>query len=338
MPYVTLFSQEFVTAYAKENPQLEKDFALPYFEAELDIWIDVEEDEVGEYEWNYKKDLFSISKVNLPKTKTGKLTQLKETVTITCLKDLDQDETIELYYKAKDDVLEKIAGKLIFLKNNNEVRKTEHIVFVKTLIKDTEKSREIEIKDNAKSALRDALYQAFILPKLEEVEYRLPLAERANFSANGAYFNKDNQLKLEEKSIEAGRKLRELFVKEKPSYEPSLLVFATLITPDKGSVKGYAIYGGRTIVFFPNALEYIYAHEVCHALDLQHTHFEDGENLDPNQPIETRRIIPELKYVFEYGATSNVMSYHIGQERSGKIVLWKWQWEIMNPKMKIKTK
>jgi len=79
------------------------------------------------------------------------------------------------------------------------------------------------------------------------------------------------------------------------------------------------------------------AHEVGHALALEHTHADGIVGIDKISVggVESDVIATPMKqFIYEEGKTDNLMSYKNGvhDRRS----LWAWQWKIMNGKIKSK--
>ncbi|MDH7462326.1 phage baseplate assembly protein V [Chitinophagaceae bacterium 26-R-25] len=373
VPYLTLFSKEFVDQLtdatksghqAMSGQEEKKQYkSEPKCSATLDMLVEIEED-IDRLQFEYDHSLFAISTPILKdKAKTkGLVSSANATVTITCLKDLDGDREIKIYAypknKSHSPLLErKLAGKIIVLRNDATVRKTQKfvLVIVNTNIANASgKENTGEFKWAEQQRLKDALHQCLVMAALEDGPV-LDLSRDAKFQIRtdaqgkkvyGEYMYK-NEPKRSDRSenIDSGKEeiynyVRDLYIQRNPQYASYFTIFCfgelnyrSYYYEDPVTHKeiGEAIAGQvqhikTKNVFLFNALkgedrlDKVMAHEGLHGLGLYHTHNDEAPITDPNR-----------KYVFANGnadperATDNFMSYGRRIKRS----TWKWQWDIV---------
>jgi len=345
VPYLTLFSKEFVDAMPATTA------IKPQYEAELKLLFDIEED-LEKLEFEFDETLFKVSSKVLPiKTKTNGLEQKNTIIKFTCLKDLDRDHHIDLYAypKARTNASgktiqptiedRKLAGRIRVLRNDSTVRREEKIVLVNTWtdVDVNEKIKKGEFNPEEKQNLYNALHQAFIIPIVEETI--LDLSCDANFILGGNHIlgttikfmvdditNQDlftdcTRAFLEVKDSEG--------VKINSKYEQYLTVFKFGIPSNRGKLFGAAEnIGQKNVVMFTlkDKDDCTLNHESLHALGLYHSHRD-------HLIIPTKH--SNYKYTFSNAktnhkdATDNVMSY-----RSTAYATWRWQWKIINTKIR----
>ena len=84
----------------------------------------------------------------------------------------------------------------------------------------------------------------------------------------------------------------------------------------------------KNLIIFKNRDEYTLNHETYHGFNIKHIHRE----LDRFGNIIEHIILDNnKKYVYKYKVTTNIMAYN-----SNAFSSWRWQWNIINPKIKEK--
>ncbi len=327
VPYLTLFSKEFVTtklALAKKKP---------CFEAELDILLDIETD-LDQLKFEYDKTLFELSLTVLDKkNKTNGLQPISTKIKITCLKDLNTNKEICIYAYPKGSMAKtaserllarKLAGKIMVLKNDETVRKEEKIVLVnvKTSL-DPFSFEKRKFKDREKNNLYNMIHQALVIPVIEESSTVLDLSNVTEFKPGGIYIDEKNQLKKIKQSVIKTQQMlqliKNLYLDDKRNEiyktENYFTIFNTLLIPDYITTKGFVEdVGIRNVIIFENRNETTLSHEIIHGLGIYHTH-------------KDYKIIPysNQKFTFKEESTTNILSY-----AGTRISSWKWQWQIIN--------
>ncbi len=329
VPYLTLFSKEFVNGEMKIK--YKNLFTEPKYEAELKVLVDIEED-IEKLEFDYNKDYFEIDKKVLKdKTKTNGLVASADTaVKITCLKDLPNEMEICIYAYPKNCqqplIERKLAGKIRVLQNDSKIRKEEKIVLV-SVIQGYLGKMPIrgEFPEEAKYKLHNALYQALVIPVIFEDKKKiiLDLSKNKDFQKGGQYIYQDvnlGSLFSAGENSEGIKEMRKLFMNDPKNEiyrkDDYFTIFATRFTNKKSNVGGKVEdIGVRNAIMFADCDTTTAVHESLHGLGLFHTHRD-------NFPILTEKI----KYLYKRDTTTNIMSYS-----SNKNTLWRWQWHIINP-------
>lgn len=345
VPYLTLFSQEFVEAMPKDT------LVKPQYEAEFTILLNIDED-LEKLKFEYDDTLFSINTPVFEKnTKTKGLEKQEKTIKITCLKDLDSDKEISVYAYPKgitgDDPIaaieeRKLAGRIIVLKNDHTVRSEEKFVLVEITTNLIEKEKATFFSEE-KFMLYTGLHQALILPTIKETT--LNLSSYSEFQMGGkhvdkykhiAYRDKDN---FEYVNTSLQRDVRNIFLdqdddfgnKNKTKYDNFFTIFKFGVGANDPSIAGVVqdIATRNAIIF--KALNYknsTLCHEALHGLGLCHTHRY-------KKPLESRK----YKYIYPLGearstnATNNIMSYS-----GNAFTSWRWQWAFINTNINQKIK
>ncbi|MFB9075923.1 hypothetical protein ACFFLS_13400 [Flavobacterium procerum] len=347
VPYLTLFSEQFVEALSKKMPEM---LVKPCFEAELRMLLYIDED-LEKLEFDYNRDFFQLSYDQLAESKKNMgLKPAEKTIKIKCLKDLDQYKEICIYAYPKDksNTDKKLAGKIIVLKNDSTVRKEEKIVLVEVKtdvgkkLKKGEKNGEFSLEE--KQYLYKTLYQALIVPVVEETI--LDLRKNADFQIGGKHINiidknvklfyRDNENELQ-KYLNVYKDCTTLFFDEKDDkgiklnlkYEEYFTIFKFGIASNESAVVGAVekIWVRNVIMLTTSKKDNCtLCHETMHGLGLRHIHHPSKEAI----------IYSSCKYTYPSGefmshyATNNVMAYIDNDAFSS----WKWQWEIINPNIK----
>ena len=185
VPYLTLFSKQFVKNNLLSLKAKDKSIILPCYTATLQVVIEVFE-EMEKLEIIPEDNSIHITEIILQKkgkknhsnTLIPKLLKkgdiIKCTITVTCNIDLESDIPINVYawskgYTAQED--KKLVGKLLILQNDKAMRREEKIVLVEvTLIDFIRKGKLVSgsFFQKDKQILRQTLHQALIIPIIKE--------------------------------------------------------------------------------------------------------------------------------------------------------------------------
>ena len=286
-----------------------------------------------------QKEFFSVTPVDLTKTVTSG-TPTKQDITITCKKTCSTDQVINIVavtkglsphfcgdpeHEAENQITkEEVVGKLIIKANDKAHRKTKKIVFVQLK---TKLSRGLPNTGNATSINTDIkkyLRQALIDVHQDSTAEILDLTTYTPFNSR---YVKNGQ--IESKTSLMGS-LEYLFIdmlkKRNPSeehkYDGFFMVF---IFDEKGyhsdpnqNKAGFAFPGKNYTILFRDANSQTGAHEILHALNLEHT-FSNTNS-----------------YTFKYMSNSNLLSYAHHKAltnaayKTARYSLQHWQWAIAN--------
>ncbi|OXA91235.1 contractile injection system protein, VgrG/Pvc8 family [Flavobacterium hercynium] len=348
VPYLTLFSEEFVQSL---NPGR---LVKPPYYATLRLLIDIEED-LEKLEFEYDKTLLKIdTDVLSEKNKTKGLVDKKISITVTCLKDLNQDEYIDIYAYPKPITSsssaatlsnvqdKKLAGRLKILKNNDDIRQELDIALIKVK---TEIANPGCVDKGAFTTLEEinlynTLYQTLSIPNIETL--KLDLTAEPDFMPGGCHVDGDFIKALDSNGLlrkSLFTDCKDLFFDLQDQngttydllYSFHFTIFKFGIPSNEPTFEGVTQeIGIFNAVLFTTAKSdnYTLNHETMHGLGLYHTHRDHA-------------ILTEsgYKYTFPCGvktdfqqtgnpdhATTNIMAYN-----KSTYSLWYYQWKIVNP-------
>lgn len=346
VPYLTLFSKEFVDALPATT------LIKPCYKAELKIFVDIEED-LDKLKFDYDDNLFELNTTVLtPKSKTNGLEDKNVTIKIKCLKDLDRDRDINIYAYPKSVTIasratlepnidqRKLAGKIRVLKNDNTARKEGKFALIRVRTNVT----NIPITGLAtgsfspteKQNLYNTLHQALIIPTIEEMT--LDLSNNTDFRLTGKHlsgldikYSYINGIGIEVKNPALYSDCQSALLNFKDAsgvlvntkYNDYFTIFKFGINSNKGSVLGAVDgIGIQNVIMFTlsGGDDCTLNHETLHGLGLYHTH----RNSSPVQHSNIKYIYPNaLNNPID--STDNVMCY-----RNVAYTTWQWQWKIIN--------
>lgn len=342
VPYLTLFSQEFVKAMPADT------LVKPQYKADLKVVLDINED-LEKLKFEYDDTLFTVDATKLTQNKkTQGLTDPEISITITCLKDLDSNKYIDVYAYPKGTEANheienrKLAGRIKVLKNDSTVRKEEKFVLatVKTIL--NEKKEKISFNPEEMKNLYNSLHQAFIIPRIEETI--MDLSTHVDFQINGKHIDQSGHLAYKSKTNynhlnpSLHPDVQKIFFEHTDSlgtkneicYDGYFTIFKFGIGANQPDALGAAQgLGVQNVLIFNSSFGYSDAtlsHEVLHGLGLCHTHRDS----DPLYHINCQYIYPKGA-LSSTNATDNIMSYSRLAFTS-----WRWQWKIINTNIKIK--
>lgn len=355
VPYLTLFSKEFVDTLPKPI------FAEPRFEAELKLLIDIEED-LDKLKFDYDDALFELSEIILTeKAKTNGLEDKNIKIKIKCLKDLDRNHDINIYAYPKGVTIasratlepnidkRKLAGKITVLKNDVTARKEGKfaLIRVKTNVAGIPVAGLAvgSFSSAEKVNLYNALHQALIVPVVEEVI--LDLSTHADFTGTGKHltgtnikysYAASNGVMLRNPTLYSDCQNNFLnatdsagtFINAK--YNGYFTIFKFGINSNKFSVLGAVEeIGVSNVIMFTliGGDDCTLNHETLHGLGLCHSHRDhviipnNRSNYIYTYPNALASAIQPVPNPLH--STDNVMCY-----RSIAYTTWRWQWKIIN--------
>lgn len=373
VPYLSLFSKEFVDNLAA-SPN--RPAVLPQYEAEIQLLIEIEEDiEKLEFKYEKKffkldKDILSR------KTKTTSLVKETVKITCLHDLPCDKEIKIYAYPKITKQksskysgslsktyslTNKKLAGRIIIIQNNKEAREEQKFVFVPIITHIIKEELYGDFKTFETINFYNSLYQSLVIPVVECYEGFLDLSKNKDFKMyyddygllrTGKYIH-PFKFKLyqdwEELNPDGTTKttfheiVKNLFLEEKDDKgnlknskykENYFTVFsfqeeAYDLTLGQTEIRKIIKNGLLQKVYFKNLILFknrdssTLNHEAFHGFGVRHTHKEEDESLI---------IYENKKYTFLYGITTNIASYNPFNRHTS----WRWQWNIINPKIKEK--
>ncbi len=337
VPYLTLFSETFSNQY--NDGKMANDLgieSIPVSSVSLRMLVAIEED-IERLEFEYNKNFLRVIPEKLAdKYQTQGLQEAQTSVSISCLKDMPQNEEINIYAYPKliDDRIgaktkkeiekpivplvmfqRKLAGRILVLKNDQHTRKNLNITVIKVTTNiGGGRKQGGKFLANERGMLFNGLHQALIVPTLKIIEMDMSrhFTSTKNYVFNG----------LIKTTKEFWTKLHEV------SRNTSGIVVFSFdvggINSDGDNIAGSTEeIGKKFVAIFKGRGNATLIHEILHALGLYHTH-RDGRAAikDANQ-----------RFIFPKNTTDNLMSYN-KEGIDERKTTWKWQWEIINPKLK----
>lgn len=339
IPYMTLYSKEYVDSITSEYK--------PVYEAYLSMIVEIEKD-IDQWKFEYDTSLFKHS-LEIPlEIKKCQPTKHGCNLKITCLKDFDTEQEIRVYAypkgsKGKNELeqenMKELAGVIKVLPNSANHRKKVNILAVqlKTRVDDT-KVDEVQKGKFYKDQIKRFHYffnQAYIEPeitiyKASNGDDFLDLTNNINFKNDSSYVNKNNEIKKEYTiRVECQRYITSLIYEE---YRKANIVLyfwglkgeSARADTDVGTRGSFIYYNDS---FNKGALSHdpyvdTPVHEAFHALGLLHTFY------DLSDVWFTHRF---KRYFFKKESTCNIMDY--STERN---FLYKWQWDLIRKEIEVK--
>ena len=329
IPYMTLYSKEYVDSITSEYK--------PVYEAYLSMIVEIEKD-IDQWKFEYDTSLFKHSLETPLEIKKCQPTKHGCNLKITCLKDFDTEQEIRVYAypkgSNKKNILEReftkeLAGVIKVLPNSANHRKKVNILAVqlKTDVNDTN-GNEVQRGKFYKDQIQRFHYmlnQAYIEPEIrlykatDGSEY-LDLTTNINFKSNTTYIDKNGSIIRNSPNRTNYQKLLDMLISKEIKNDDIVIYFWGLIKPNSN---GDTIPNSRRCFIFrnenfkdklPNRSKYgdTAVHEALHSIGIDHTFWE-------NDPPNKYR-----KYYFQKISTCNTMDY--STERN---YLYKWQWDLI---------
>ena len=337
IPYLTLFSQRYVDEITDPN------IVKPVYKATLRVLLEIEED-LDRLEFEYDKSIFSIDPIILEsKTKTTGLKDGFDFIEITCKEDLTSDLEIKLYAypkglsQAEQLTQRTLAGKILVLKNDQTVRKTQNFVLIPiTTNVDGKQIATGSFKFKEVPLLCRILHQALVVPVVEKALHHLDLSEDPDFQVQtrngvkhiGKYINLFSESiyqdepgffeHLQRLCFNAKINGIAVFDKYKTDY---YTIFSLGVSGNFDTEGQIQAIGTKNLVLFPERKHSAMAHEALHGLGLYHTHIDIVHHTIKEKAI--KYIYPNAT-MDPTNATDNVMSYNNEIKST-----WHWQWKII---------
>jgi hypothetical protein len=328
IPYLTLYSQEYVQSLTTEYK--------PVYEAYLSMSVEIETD-LEKWDFEYDKNLFSHH-LEIPlETKKCQPTRHVCNLKITCLKDFDREKEIRIYaypsnckgkHKLEQENMKELAGIIKVLPNSANHRKKVNILAVqlKTDVEDG-KGNDIQQGRFYEGQIQRLHYffnQAYIEPEIKfyknkDGEDFLDLTKDPRFKENTAYIDQNGYIKNNNTARDKYINYLDSLIADEIKQGDIVLYFWGL---EKPGVNGDTLLSSKRCFIYKNKSlneSYIYryslgtvAHEAFHSLGIEHTFYESDSN-------------PQYgKYFFQKQTTGNIMDY--AMERN---FLYKWQWDLI---------
>ena len=362
VPYVTLFSKEFVKkmTHLPENLKPRYQMKLRLFSLVEKFKKEADEswEQIYGFRLEYNKELFELSNDYIGRLSNYGKNIIPVMLTVTCLKVFSEPQEIRAYTIpfGPDRSLppaypKKLAGKIIILPNDKKHRKHVNIALVRVTLDIKNKKHEGNFFETEKVKLAQVLGQALIVPNIierynEKDNFILDLSDVKEFQENGSYIKDGfiNPKLFQDKKISV--ELYNRFINERVekifNNEPFLGVFSMGKTLYDMTEKGISEIGEKSAMIFPNRgrIDTIITHEVLHCMGLVHT-FKSTD--DENMKKENPEYYKNAHYLYRMGATNNIMDYYYRitfrkptekQISDNNYHLWYWQWKLINDKIK----
>ena len=258
----------------------------------------------------------------------------------------------------------KLAGRIIVLQNNHQTREEQKFVFVpvKTNISGTTEEGEFGTEETIN--FYNSLYQSLVIPIVEcysgcldlsaNQDFQVCIDERGNLVRGKYIFGRTFALfeDWKEENSDGTTKttfhkvVQDLFFQDKDKegnlknikytqgYFTVFSLKGKVYDNAQGQIEGKKILINnqsktiflKNLIIFKNRDEYTLNHETYHGFNIKHIHRE----LDRFGNIIEHIIVDNnKKYVYRYKVTTNIMAYN-----SNAFSSWRWQWNIINPKIK----
>lgn len=329
IPYMTLYSKEYVDSITSEYK--------PVYEAYLSMIVEIEKD-IDQWKFEYDTSLFKHSLETPLEIKKCQPTKHGCNLKITCLKDFDTEQEIRVYAypkgsngknKLEQENMKELAGVIKVLPNSANHRKKVNILAVqlKTDVDNTQGKvvQQGEFYKDQIQRFHYMLNQAYIEPEIrlykatDGSEY-LDLTTNINFKSNTSYIDQYGSIIRNSPNRTNYQKLLDMLISKEIKNDDIVIYFWGLIKPNSN---GDTIPNSRRCFIFrnenfkdklPNRSKYgdTVVHEALHSIGIDHTFWE-------NDPPNKYR-----KYYFQKISTCNTMDY--STERN---YLYKWQWDLI---------
>ena len=277
--------------------------------AVISLIVDIEEEpDLLKFETN---EYFEISpkEINVKGKGKGKHA-IADHITITCLKEFSNDQTLVVNAIKKDATgKEEIlpAGKIMVWANNR--RKKKKVVFVKVKISATDNA--FYDVSSEKDRINNYLHQALIM--LDDNSDIIELNVTDSSNSFSSFVDVSRKIKINNGTIDLDdylkNKLSSLTGGVYNTY------FKAFYFDELGDgLNGYSAFGADYVVVFGGANNQTASHEFLHSLNLPHTFDNAGG------------------FTYEYAKTENLLDYshRISGHENDRCSLWQWQWQIAN--------
>lgn len=337
IPYMTLYSKEYVDSITSEYK--------PVYEAYLSMIVEIEED-IDQWKFEYNKRLFKHS-LEIPlEIKKCQPTKHSCNLKITCLKDFDTEQEIRVYAYPKGsnkknivmrEFTKELAGVIKVLPNSANHRKKVNILAVqlKTDVDDTN-GNEVQRGKFYKDQIQRFHYmfnQAYIEPEIRLYKATdgsefLDLTNDLRFKSGTTYIDQNGSIIRNSQDREDYQILLDSLISKEIKNDDIVIYFWGLSKPNSNG--DTILETKRSFIFndisFTDGLTKRSSygdtpvHEAFHSLGLFHTFYEANFNIYFS--LENQR------FMFKIFSTSNTMEYV-----SERNFLYKWQWDIIRQKI-----
>ncbi|CVK16617.1 hypothetical protein Ga0061079_1096 [Apibacter mensalis] len=337
IPYLTLYSKEYVESLTSEYK--------PVYEAYLSLSVEIEKD-IDQWKFEYDTSLFKHS-LEIPlETKKCQPTKHGCNLKITCLKDFDREQEIRVYaypkgskgkHELEQESMKELAGVIKVLPNSANYRKKVNVLAVQlqTDVNDTN-GKEVQRGKFYKDQIQrfhHLFNQAYIEPELEfyktkDGEKFLDLTKDPRFKKNTSYIDGEGNIiwKYNNTLRNSGEKYLESFLPEDKKGHLIIYIFNLKCKKDEETdILGDSVLNSkRCFIYqdltFKDNLPFFHAHantpvhEAMHGLGLAHTFYSDSYKNHGKY----------AKFFLNQGSTGNLMDYS-----RDAYFLYKWQWDLI---------
>lgn len=319
------------TTKDKTGKDIPEEYYIPWLsllkdkEAKITFYAEIKDD--ADYLEFTKSDYFTFtpSKIDIKGKKKVSLNDFE--ITIKCIKEFTNDQTIELkaFKTDKGTTIEAIAGKLNVWANDTSKQKKKDVVFVqiKTRI-DSTSPPQIPKIDDEKNRINQYLQQAYIQLSDTSVIVELDLTTDKGFTDFITNGQVDKTKKSGGKELQdyLKAKLEAAFPKKYTKHFKAFYFAENGYHPSGGYISGYSSYGADYVVVFKSKNNQTAAHEFLHSMNLAHTFTNKDSSAN-------------ALFTYEYKKTDNLLDYsHHGGNDNKRCSLFYWQWKQANNSIK----
>ncbi len=313
-----------------KNPKTGKAKAEEYFipwlsilkDKEVKITFIAEMKEEADYLEFSPSDYFTFTpnRIDIKGKKSVALDE--EDIIIKCIKEFENDQTIELKAfkkNVKGETMEAIAGNISVWANDISKQKEKDVVFIEIKTPEINGKKNKPIVDNEKVNINHYLRQAYI--KLSDQSDIVEL----DISTDKDFYNFVTNNEIDKEKRFGGLDL-EIYLKTKlkvrygDKYNNHFKAFYFAETGHKGrgeSLGGYSAENADFVIAFGSRDNQTAVHEFLHSMGLGHTF--------TNKYTDSKAL-----FTYMYQMTDNLMDYTERESRNKRCSLYYWQWKIIN--------
>ncbi|WP_238594361.1 hypothetical protein [Chryseobacterium indologenes] len=320
----------------KKDKNTGKDIPEEYFipwlsiikDKEVKITFFAEIQQEADYLEFTKSDYFTFTPNKIEIKGKKKITLNDYEVTIKCIKEFTNNQTIELKaFKAQDGkIIEAMVGKLNVWANDNTKQKKKDVVFVeiKTPELSTGSGKNKPNVNDEKDRVNQYLGQAYIQLSDQSDIVELDLTSDKNFVDFVTNGEVDSDKKSGGKELQDYLKaqLEKAYPKKYTKHFKAFYFAEHGYSAGGGYVSGYSNYGADYVVVFKSKNNQTAAHEFLHSMNLAHT-------------FANKEASSHALFTYEYKKTDNLLDYsHHGGNDNKRCSLYYWQWKKANSSIK----
>ncbi|WP_336703850.1 hypothetical protein [Chryseobacterium indologenes] len=320
----------------KKDKNTGKDIPEEYFipwlsiikDKEVKITFFAEIQQEADYLEFTKSDYFTFTPNKIEIKGKKKISLNDYEVTIKCIKEFTNNQTIELKaFKAQDGkIIEAMVGKLNVWANDNTKQKKKDVVFVeiKTPELSTGSGKNKPNVNDEKDRVNQYLGQAYIQLSDQSDIVELDLTSDKNFVDFVTNGEVDSDKKSGGKELQDYLKaqLEKAYPKKYTKHFKAFYFAEHGYSAGGGYVSGYSNYGADYVVVFKSKNNQTAAHEFLHSMNLAHT-------------FANKEASSHALFTYEYKKTDNLLDYsHHGGNDNKRCSLYYWQWKKANSSIK----